>query len=208
MELSLLRKVSFVTDLSLVCNFLKTGRYKTTLIHNNMKKIILILTVAALTFVSCKKETIEPTPVYSIEFLAGYYPNTANYTDIVIKVNGDSIGVLTTHTTTLNAEDVAKYYELNKEFPIMQTLVFEAYLDSLYNIEAYTLSGELIGSTGEKLFKLVPDNDFDGDKPWLTDDVYTADYTANVSSQVGANGNDCTFLGIDKTLLLIFEIEN
>jgi len=175
-----------------------------------MKKIILILTVAALTFVSCKKETIEPTPVveptptvtsYSIEFLAGDYSGT-HYTDIVIKVNGDSIGVLSSATTTMTTGDAADYWDNNGELPVAGALSFNAELNTSYNIEAYTLSGNLIGSTGSKPFILVYDSDF-GNRPWLTDDGYIP----NDNSSVGADGNDCSFIGADKTLLLIFEID-
>lgn len=174
-----------------------------------MKNVILLFALG-LVFIGCKKENPEPTaqpaPVatsnYTIQFFAGDYGPT-HYTDVVIRVNGDSIGVLTSHTTTLNAEGVSNFYDANGEFP-PGALSFDVDLNSSYNIEAYTLSGQLIGSTGMKQLILVPDNDFGGNKPWLTDDVWNG----NASSPVGTNGNDCSFVGINKTLLLIFELED
>lgn len=178
-----------------------------------MKKSILLLAIGMLALTSCKKETLEPvapeptatTPIgsdYSIEFLAGDY-TSSHYTDITIKVNGDDIGTLSSSTTTMTAEDVSNYYNANGQFPNSGALTFSADLNSYYNIEAFTSSGDLIGSTGSKELILVPDNDFGGDKPWLTDDVYTG----SGSSPVGVNGNDCSFVGINNTLLLIFEID-
>lgn len=173
------------------------------------KSILLSIGVLSLIFASCKKDVVEPTPTvvtqsnYSIHFLAGSYDAT-HYTDVVIKINGDSIGVLSSHTTTLSIEDIADYYETNGEFPFFPPLEFSAQLGLSYNIEAFTSSGELIGSTGSKPLILVDDNDFGGDKPWLTDDSYNG----SPNSPVGVDGNDCHFFGVDETLLLVFELEN
>jgi hypothetical protein len=180
-----------------------------------MKKYNLILAVTFLALASCEKETIEPTPVveptptvtaseYSIEFLAGDYYYGIHYTDIVIKVNGDSIGVLSSATTDMDVADVVEYYELNGEFPNTGALSFSANLGTDYNIEAFTLLGDLIGSTGSLTLKLLDDADFGGQKPSLGN---WGDWNENPSSPVGDNGSDCRFIGINKTLLLIFEIQ-
>jgi hypothetical protein len=177
-----------------------------------MKKYILILVAAFLTLASCKKEAIEPTPEpqpvaatqYTIKFLAGDY-SIVHYTDIVIKVNGDSIGVLSSTTTNMDIVGVAEYYDVNGEFPNTGALSFSANLGTLYNIEAFTLFGDPIGSTGSLTLKLVPDADFGGQKPSLGD---WNGWTESPLSPVGSNGNDCNFIGINKTLLLIFEIQD
>ena len=176
-----------------------------------MKKYILILVAAFLTLASCKKEAIEPTPEpqpvaatqYTIKFLAGDY-SAAYYTDIVIKVNGDSVGVLSSATTTMNSEGVNTAYNASGVFP--NSLSVDVDLGSSYNIEAFTLSGDLIGSTGSKALTLVPDNDSNTgeDKLWLTDDVWNG----NPGSPVGTSGNDCQFVGKPTTLLLLFQMES
>jgi len=174
-----------------------------------MKKYILILATVFLTLASCKKEAIEPEPEpqpvaatqYTIKFLAGDY-SAAYYTDIVIKVNGDSVGVLSSATTTMDDAGVSSAYEASGVFP--NSLSTQVDLGSSYNIEAFTLSGDLIGSTGSKQLMFTPDNDYGGDKLWLTDDVWNG----SPASPVGTSGNDCQFVGKPTTLLLLLQMEN
>jgi hypothetical protein len=174
-----------------------------------MKKSILLLAVSfgMLAFTSCKKETIEPVvenptePVvvveteYTFEFLATDVVGENNYTDIVVRVNGDSIGV--TPSTALNTEGI---YNSNGQ---VASLSMDGDINSYYTIEAYTSSGELIMSVNNAQFLENLSEDFGEGRIYLTDSFEEDD-----NSPVGSGGIDCHFVDINNKLVFLFEVSN